>query len=126
MLRTYLWPKRERRRIATTLHDHIGQILAISKIKLGALLESANNDVSLEQLKEVREHVEQAIKYTRSLTFELSPPILYDLGLESALEWLTEQLKEQQRINCIFEADSSLKPVSDEIKLYFSVLSSCS
>lgn len=109
--------ERERRRIATTLHDHIGQILAISKIKLGALLESANNDVSLEQLKEVREHVEQAIKYTRSLTFELSPPILYDLGLESALEWLTEQLKEQRGINCIFEADSSLKPVSDEIRI---------
>lgn len=109
--------ERERRRIATTLHDHIGQILAISKIKLGALLESANNDVSLEQLKEVREHVEQAIKYTRSLTFELSPPILYDLGLESALEWLTEQLKEQRGINCIFEADSSFKPVSDEIRI---------
>lgn len=109
--------ERERRRIATTLHDHIGQILAISKIKLGALLESANSDVSLEQLKEVREHIEQAIKYTRSLTFELSPPILYDLGLEAAIEWLTEQLKEQHGINCMFEADSSFKPVSDEIRI---------
>ena len=33
--------EQERRRIATMLHDHIGQILAISKIKLGALLQSA-------------------------------------------------------------------------------------
>jgi signal transduction histidine kinase len=46
------------------------------------------------KIKEIREHVEQAIKYTRSLTFELSPPILYDLVLESALEWLAEQTKE--------------------------------
>ncbi len=109
--------ERERRRIATTLHDNIGQILAISKIKLGALIELANEDVSLDQLKEVREHVEQAIKYTRSLTFELSPPILYDLGLEAAIEWLTEQLKEHHGINCIFEADSFFKPVSDEIRI---------
>lgn len=109
--------ERERRRIATMLHDHIGQFLAISKIKLGALLQSANDNGFLEQLKEVREHVEQAIQYTRSLTFELSPPILYDLGLESALEWLTEQIKEQHGIKCFFEADSSPKPVSDEIRI---------
>jgi len=109
--------ERERRRIATMLHDHIGQILAISKIKLGALLQSAENDGPLEQLREVRGHVEQAIQYVRSLTFELSPPILYDLGLESALEWLTEQMREQHGINCVFEADNSPKPVSDEIRI---------
>ena len=109
--------EKERRRVATMLHDHIGQILAISKIKLGALLQSAVNEALFEQLKEVREHVEQAIQYTRSLTFELSPPILYDLGLEAALEWLTEQIKEQHGINCTFETDSNPKPVSDEIRI---------
>ena len=109
--------EQERRRIATMLHDHIGQILAISKIKLGALLQSAAHDGFLEPLEEVREHVEQAIQFTRSLTFELSPPILYDLGLESALEWLTEQIKEQHGISCDFETDNTLKPVRDEIRI---------
>jgi PAS domain S-box-containing protein len=109
--------ERERRRIATMLHDHIGQTLAISKIKLGALFQPAANDGFLEQLEEVRGHVEQAIQYTRSLTFELSPPILYDLGLESALEWLTEQMKEQHGINCEFETDNKVKPVRDEIRI---------
>ncbi|OPY71572.1 MAG: Oxygen sensor histidine kinase NreB [Syntrophorhabdus sp. PtaU1.Bin002] len=110
--------EKERRRIATTLHDHIGQILAISKIKLGALLQSAPTTGVLEQVREIREHVEQAIQYTRSLTFELSPPILYDLGLESALEWLTEQTKEQHGIRCEFEADGKAAPVSDEIRIF--------
>lgn len=109
--------ERERRRIATMLHDHIGQILAISKIKLGALAQLIGNDESMNQLKEVRNHIEQAIQYTRSLTFELSPPILYDLGLEAALEWLAEQVREHQRINCMFEADAYPKPVSDEIRI---------
>jgi signal transduction histidine kinase len=61
--------------------------------------------------------VEQAIQYTRSLTFELSPPILYDLGLEAALEWLTEQIREQHGIQCGFENEDCPKPVSDELRI---------
>jgi PAS domain S-box-containing protein len=110
--------ERERRRIATTLHDHIGQILAVSKIKLGVLLDLAKTSVFVENLREIREYVEQAIQYTRSLTFELSPPILYDLGLEAALEWLGEQIEEQHAIHCEFEADSHAKPVSDEVRVF--------
>ncbi|OPY80648.1 MAG: Oxygen sensor histidine kinase NreB [Syntrophorhabdus sp. PtaU1.Bin153] len=110
--------EKERRRVATALHDHIGQILAISKIKLGAVLQSALTPDVLQQVQEIREHVEQAIQYTRSLTFELSPPILYDLGLESALEWLTEQTKEQHGIRCTFETDGNATPVSDEIRIF--------
>lgn len=110
--------ERERRRIATILHDHIGQILAISKIKLGALLELAKMSTLIDNLKEVREHIEQAIRYTRSLTFELSPPILYELGLEAALEWLTEQVHEQHGIQYEYENDNHPKPVSDEIRVF--------
>jgi len=110
--------ERERRRIATILHDHIGQVLAISKIKLGALLEQAKTSAFIANLKEVREHIEQAILYTRSLTFELSPPILYELGLEAALEWLTEQVHEQHGIVYEFENDNHPKPVSDEIRVF--------
>ena len=110
--------ERERRRIATMLHDHIGQVLAASKIKLGALQECAKADAIVENLKEVRNHIEQAILYTRSLTFELSPPILYDLGLEAALEWLAEQIHEQHGIGFEFESDNLYKPVNDEIRIF--------
>ena len=110
--------ERERRRIATILHDHIGQILAISKIKLGALLESLSASEHIENMREVREYIEQAIKHTRSLTFELSPPILYDLGLESALEWLAEQAQEQHGIQFEFENDGQSKLVNDEIRIF--------
>ncbi|HOC47066.1 MAG TPA: ATP-binding protein, partial [Syntrophorhabdaceae bacterium] len=39
------------------------------------------------------------------------------LGLEPAVEWLTEQLEEQNAITCAFENDGSLKPISDEIRV---------
>jgi PAS domain S-box-containing protein len=113
-----LTEERERRRIATILHDHIGQILAMSKIKLGSLIESSPSFIHEGSVKEIREYVEQAIDYTRSLTFELSPPILYAFGLEAALEWLSEQIMEQFGIVCEFENDGHIKPVSEEIKVF--------
>jgi PAS domain S-box-containing protein len=110
--------ERERRRIATILHDHIGQILAMSKIKLGSLIESSPSSVDVGNIKEIREYVEQAIDYTRSLTVELSPPVLYAFGLEAALEWLSEQIMEQFGIVCEFENDSQPKPVNEEMKVF--------
>ncbi len=110
--------ERERRRIATILHDQIGQILAVARIKLGALMGLAGAADLGDKVAEIRGFVEQAIKQTRSLTFELSPPVLYDLGLEAALEWLGEQIEQQHNIECRFESDPSPKPVNDEIRVF--------
>jgi PAS domain S-box-containing protein len=110
--------ERERRHIATILHDQIGQILAVSKIKLGALINISKDDNLLRDLKELRSYLEQAILHTRSLTFELSPPILYELGLEAALEWLAEQMHEQHGIQYEFENDNQHKPLSDEVRVF--------
>ncbi|MCX7965156.1 MAG: PAS domain S-box protein, partial [Syntrophorhabdaceae bacterium] len=110
--------ERERRRIATMLHDYIGQLLAVSKIKLGALIESSNSDPIKKQLEKVRQHIEQAITHTRTLTFELSPPVLYDLGLKAAIEWLIEQIQKQYKIEFEFEDDGQSKEVAEDIKIF--------
>jgi PAS domain S-box-containing protein len=80
-----LTEERERRRFANYLHDRIGQALFISKIKLGMIKEQVSSSDIAKSLEEILNIVEQMIKDTRSLTFELSPPILYQLGLEAAL-----------------------------------------
>ena len=107
----------ERRRIATDLHDHIGQILALAKIKLESLREMASSTGLAVPLDQIREMIEQAIQYTRTLTFELSPPILYELGFEAAVEWLTEQIQEQHGILVGFEDDLQPKPMSHELRI---------
>ena len=112
-----LTEERERRRLATDLHDHVGQILALAQIKLGAIRESASSTHLVEPMDEVRRLIEQTIQYTRSLTFELSPPILYDLGFEAAVEWLAELIQEQQGITVKVQADRSAKPMNDEIRV---------
>lgn len=84
--------EQERRRIAIELHDRIGQALAISRLKLDALTpalpESARGAVS-----EIRRLIDQSANDTRTLSFELSPPVLYDLGLGAGLAWLADDLQ---------------------------------
>jgi PAS domain S-box-containing protein len=112
-----LTEERERRRLATDLHDHVGQILALAQIKLGAIRESASSTQLAEPMDEIRRLIEQTIRYTRSLTFELSPPILYDLGFDAAVEWLAELIQGQHGIVIKVQTDRSARPMSDEIRV---------
>ena len=110
-----LTEERERRRIATELHDLIGQNLAFSKIKLGSLQDSLQAGAVRRTIKEIRDLIEQAIDGTRSLTFELSPPILYELGLEAALEWLAENIYKRNGLPVTIRNSGKLEHVDDHI-----------
>ena len=112
-----LTEEQERRRLATDLHDHVGQILALAQIKLGAIRESASSSQLVEPMDEVRRLIDQTIQYTRSLSFELSPPILYDLGFEAAMEWLAELIQTQHGIMVKVQTDRSPKSMNDEIRV---------
>lgn len=107
--------ERERRRIAGELHDRIGQTLAMAKIKLGALQESAGENPIVESIMEIRNFIEQAIQDTRSLTLELSPPVLHEFGFEAAVEWLTEQIYQQHHLPVKLENDGLPKPVDGDV-----------
>ncbi len=112
-----LTEERERHRLATDLHDHIGQALAVSKIKLGMLQKSATSPDQAEPLGEVRELIEQMIHDTRSLTFELSLPVLYELGFEAAVEWFAKHVRSQHGIMVDVQKDLVPIPMDDEIKV---------
>ena len=112
-----LTEERERRRLGTDLHDHVGQVLALAQIKLGAMREAVAAIDLGEPFDEVRRLIEQTIQYTRSLSFELSPPVLYDLGFEAAMEWLAELFEEQHGVTIRVEADRSAKPMDDEMRV---------
>jgi signal transduction histidine kinase len=112
-----LTEERERRRLATDLHDHIGQALAVSKIKIGVLQKVATDPGLSIPLNEVRELIEQMIQDTRSLTFELSLPVLYELGFEAAVEWFAKHIRAQHGIQIEVQKDMKPIPMTDEIKV---------
>ncbi len=109
--------ERERRRIAAELHDRIGQTLAMSKLKMGILKESVSDPDLAKRLEETKSLIDQAIRDTRYLTMELSRPILYELGFEAAIEWLSEQTQNQHDIHVQFAADNQAKPLSQDVQV---------
>ncbi len=109
--------ERERRRIAGGLHDRIGQLLALARMQLSSLVRADRNDPSAIQPADIIALLDDAIRETRSLTFELSPPILYTLGLEPALEWLAEEFQKKHGLPCRFETDGLAKPVDDAMRV---------
>lgn len=112
--------ERERRRLAVHLHDQIGQNLALSHIKLEELRTSLK-EAGLSELAGEVDHLagllKQAIEETQSLTFKISPPVLYDLGLEAALEWLTDRFSHQHGVLVYFESDRQPKPLAEDLKV---------
>ena len=112
-----LTEERQRRRIAVDLHDRIGHALANVRMQLGALKQNVSGDESQKALARISGLIDQSIQDTQSLTFELSPPVLYDLGLGAALEWLVDQMREQYRIAMVFKEDPAPKPVDESVRV---------
>jgi len=107
--------ERERRRIAIELHDRIGQALALAQIKVSSVREELAGD-SRAAIDGAVELLEQANVDARTLIFELSPPILYDLGLKEALAWLAEDLEKRHGIKVEVTDDGADKPLDDAAK----------
>jgi signal transduction histidine kinase len=83
--------EKQRRAIAEDLHDHLGHALALLRMKL---VETQGNAVfcGLDQAFDgMKSLLDQIIAYTRFLTFELSPPVLSELGFCAGMEWLAER-----------------------------------
>ena len=112
-----LTEERERRRLATVLHDHIAQLLVVAKSKFEKIQESAIFRGLTKPMEEIRRLIEESIRYTRSLVFELSPPILYDLGFEPAMEWLGEHMEQQYGLAVTVEDDEEPKPLDNEARI---------
>lgn len=109
----------ERRRIATEMHASIGQSLIISKMKLDELRASAPSKEMEKTLGEVCSLLAKNIQETRTLTFDLSSPVLYELGFEQAVaEWLDERIESKYGIETEFEDDGLEKPLDDEVRVF--------
>lgn len=108
--------ERERRRIALSLHDGVGQYLAMAKVKLGMLRDLLPESV-LVTLNEINELIQEAGKNTRQLTFELSPPMLYEVGFVAAVDWLSEEFSKQYGIQIELQDDGEPKPMDDDIRV---------
>ncbi len=115
--------ERERHRIAVGLHDQVIQNLAVATIRLDSLRQSLQTAEARNTLQVVQDSTGAAIADLRSLTFELSPPVLYELGLEPALQYLAEQMEREHGLPVRCLDDGLDKPLREDLQvtLYRSV-----
>ena len=107
--------EQERKRLATQLHDQIGHALVAAKLKLVQLRAADANLQESSDLAEIIGTIEGSIQDVRSLTFEISPPVLHELGLGPALEWLVEQTRKRYNLNAVYRGGELLVRLDEEL-----------
>jgi signal transduction histidine kinase len=110
---------RERRAIAEDLHDHIGQALAIIKMDIGLFRGNAIFCGFEDKIDEINALLEQTIQYTRTLTFEISPPSLYELGLTAAVEGLIERFRKKHKIDISLATSQDIGRFGNRLEILF-------
>lgn len=97
----------ERRRMARTLHDDLGQDLTALKIQLDVQSESNENTPRLAQARELAASV---LSKVRNMSYLLHPPLLDESGLLAALHWYFEGLQSRGQVRIAFDYKPSLFP----------------
>lgn len=112
--------QRERHRIAQVLHDDLQQILYGAQVQLkmadDALSGSGDPPSMLPRTEEL---IGRAIQVARTLTVDLSPPVLRSEGLAEALQWLAEQMHvtHDLRVDVAVETERSVVVSSEEMRV---------
>jgi len=95
----------ERRNIAENLHNEIGQLLFAAQLKLGS------------SESESRNLLNAAIKKVREISFELTPVLLNDMGLEAALKDMFEKKLDTQQISFNFSFNVKATPLNSNLEV---------
>ncbi len=112
--------ERQRKAIAANIHDHLSQSLVISKMKLNDLEKEQSLQPFISVIQYVKNHISEALENSRKITYDLSPPILYEMGLVETMYWLTDKTEEENQLDIDFstEFDELILPEATMIMLY--------
>lgn len=106
--------QRERKRLATILHDYIQQLLVSAQMQLASLRRDPVGERVPTVLQQVDAILKEALDASRSLTVELSPPILQEAGLGPALKWLARGLADKHEFRVDVQVDMNAEPATEE------------
>jgi len=112
----------ERAAISRELHDDLGQALTAVKIDMGMIRSSISDQGVVSQINKVTALVSDTIKTVQRITSNLRPDIIYDLGLETAIEWYTKQYAERYGKEVILELDPAISFSSEDSLTLFRIM----
>jgi signal transduction histidine kinase len=107
----------ERKRIARELHDETVQYLSAILMKI-ELCKLQPDNISPQKIEEIWRIVLETMEGLNIIIKNLRPPLLDDLGLESAIMWLIDVYLVPKGINCFCNiTDAEYKRFSPEIEI---------
>jgi DNA-binding NarL/FixJ family response regulator len=106
--------QKERKRLAKILHDYIQQLLVSALMQLGSVRRDPNSERAFEVLQGIETILKDALAASRSLTVELSPPILHESGLAAGLKWLADRMWEKNQFKVHVHTDGPAEPATEE------------
>ena len=107
---------REKRALASELHDTVAQMLAIAKLTLESTAARLEGK-SQEEVKRVVQILQEASRQTRTLMADLSPSLLYEAGLGLALRALARRMAELHALAIEVVDDGSPKPLGEDYRV---------
>lgn len=108
--------ERSRAHFASDLHDSVVQTLAAAKLR-SQLIQETIPKKSKPVYDELQDLVSESIIQAREIISELSPPVLNELGLVHALEWLADHVSKKHGLGVKFESRYEELPLPREIKV---------
>jgi len=110
--------QRERRRVSQILHDHVQQILYSIQMRSQLIgLDAAPDERVRDHLAALQALVSEAIRITRTLTVELSPPVLQNEGLAAALQWLASHMAEHYGLQVTLDIVTDYQGANDDLRM---------
>lgn len=112
--------QRERRRISQILHDHVQQMLHGIHMRAHLIELDAPPETRApieDHLQTILQLTDEALQATRTLTVELSPPVLQRRGLIAAFQWLTEQMEKVHNIEVTLHIQTEEQLANQEISV---------
>ncbi|MFH0794020.1 MAG: PAS domain S-box protein, partial [bacterium] len=106
----------ERRGLARELHDQVGQALTALKINIQSIQRLSDPAALRARLHESIAIVDQTIDQVRSLSLDLRPSLLDDLGLVPALRWYLDRTAQRAELKANFTAEPLESRPSPEIE----------
>lgn len=108
----------ERQRIGRDLHDSVGQCLVALKLRLDLLESSCPSENGLRQkLLDCIHLTEDTIREVRTTSYELYPPMLEEVGLNSALLWYMDGFMDRSGIETRSEISAATVRPPREVEL---------
>lgn len=116
-LELILAEEKERHRMAVDLHDSISQAIGSLKIRLDLLAENRKHKEFCDEINNISATAGTILKEIRTLTFQLCPTTLYELGLNQALADLVETTRATYKTDIILKTNRAPKPLNKDLEI---------